>query len=281
MRVEVMPKGVVKVIVGDKVYIIENEISNYTQITMLNLLSQRGCTYTYPCLQVKAVALYDPNKSLIKVLTSPSYSSGTSGGYFYVYSQFTDNSADSYTVSALKLFGLPTGWPDQQSNYYELARTTLSAQVQKPSTQTLTVAWGLGIKLSSTYTETGFLKGFTTPFENAIMNGYGSISGAYNIDIYDPNNNIIKTIGYSSISTGGGGTQPYTVTISFTDSTDASYTVQRARLFSATTEARYDIMNVYLSTPVSKGTSPATINLTISLPFAYNVTTTGIPSTYS
>jgi hypothetical protein len=281
MRVEIIPRGLITLKVGDKTYTVENAISNYTQITMLNLLSQRGCTNTYPCLQVKAVALYDQNNSLIKVLTAPSYSDGTAGGYYYVYSKFADSGTDTYTVYALKLFALPTGWPDQQSNYYEIAKTTLSSGVQKPSTQSLTVAWGLGVKLSTSNTDTGFLTAFTTQFYNAIVNGSGALSGTYNLDIYDPNNNIIKTLSPGSVSTGGGGGQPYTVTISFTDTSSTSYSIQRAVLYGLTASSRYDYMNVYLTTPVSKGTSPATVNLTISLPYAYLVSSSGVPSTYS
>jgi hypothetical protein len=191
MKVDVIPRGLITLTVGGKTYTIENTISNYAQITMLNLLSQRGCSNTYSCLQVKAVALYDQNNSLIKVLKSPSYSGNTAGGYYYVYSKFVDDSSDTYTVYALKLFGLPTGWPDQQDNYYELAKTPLSSGVQKPSTQTMTVSWGLGVKISTVNNETGFLASFTTQFSNAIMNGSGSLSGAYNLDIYDSSNNII------------------------------------------------------------------------------------------
>ncbi len=281
MRVEVIPKGLITLTVGGKTYTVENAISNYTQITMLNLLSQRGCSTTYSCLQVKAVALYDQNNSLIKVLTSPSYSDGKSSGYYYVYSTFTDNSSDAYAVYSLKLFGLPTGWPDQQGNYYELAKTTLSSGVQKPSTQSLLVSWGLGVKMATSNYDTGFADDFTLAFYGALVNAYQRLQGGLNLALYDPNISFIKYLGSPSINVGGGGGQPYTVTLSFTDSTTESYTIQRAVLLGATASGNLYYMTVYLSTPVSKGTSPSLINLTISLPYAYLVNTTGVPPTYS
>ncbi|MEM4019773.1 MAG: hypothetical protein QXG57_06060 [Thermofilaceae archaeon] len=254
---------------------------NYTIATiLLNQLMLRGCSQQYPCFQVKKVGLYDTGGNLIKTLPLQGWSTINETNVHWLALRFYDGSSDQYTVGRVVLYGLQTGDTDSESEYYILAKQVLSQAVQKASNASLNMVWRIGLDRTDSLTRYGFWDDYLMYFDNALLNAYQMLQGAYNLEIYNAQQAFVKNLPYAEGPYQDTEPSGYRVDIAFDDLTTDAYMGNGFRLVCSYGGQAIKVAQFWTSGGIGKGSSPLRYWYRIRVYYDFMDTAKGVRSTY-
>jgi len=212
-----------------------NSCSNYYAETIQALLLGLCSSYSSPdakCRKADALAIYDNNGSLKKVLYNPSVTWTQVGNDYYVDLLFTDSSTDYYNATYIKLYGRNKNDPQQSSYYYELVKMQLQNSINKSGSDTLKIHVSIGFPVFNPSSPSSRLMWtFVFPLQNLLRDGYEIYNTPFNQwKFTDSSLNVLATFtatGRTAVSgTYPGTSYPY-LGVKFEDTTSvtSNYTV--------------------------------------------------------